>query len=186
MGVLFGAEVYASALRVFANFLLVSVAISLLIWILALLTLRDSEERTSAVLAAMILTVTLLGCMTGYAGGNSRTGVVGDIIPAVLTFFGGLVVYLFGIKSKMSPLTPFLVSAFVVSLFIGYGMGAKKRQLYEIREARKEVCIEVFSDSQVIGNELALQTAVTLFGKRCKKVIDIQHHLDAGHLRSSD
>ena len=186
MGILFGAEVYASALRVFANFLLVSVAISLLMWILLLVTLRDNEEKSSAVLAAMILTVTLLGCMTGYAGGNSRTSVVGDVIPAVLTFFGGLVVYLFGVKSKMSPLTPFLVSAFVVSLFIGYGMGAKKRQLFEIREARKEVCIEVFSDPQVIGNELALQTAATLFGRRCKSVIDIAGHLELGHLRSSD
>lgn len=185
MDILFGAEVYASALRVFANFLLVSVAISLLIWLLALLVLRDSEERKSAILAALILTVTLLGCMTGYAGGNSRTGVVGDIIPAVLTFFGALVVYLFGVKSTTSPVTPFLVSAFVVSLFIGYGMGAKKRHLFEIREARKEICIEVFSDSQIISNELALQTAVTLFGKQCKKVIDLSNHLEASHSRSS-
>ena len=186
MGILFGAEIYASALRVFANFLLVSVGVSLLIWTISLVTLRDSEERSATVLAAMILTVTLLGCMTGYAGGNSRTGVVGDIIPAVLTFFGGLVVYLFGVKSKMSLLTPFLVSAFVVSLFIGYGMGAKKRQLFEIKEARREVCIEVFSDPQIIGNELALQTAVTLFGKRCEKVIAIAHHPEYGHLRSAD
>ena len=179
MGFLFDAEVYASALRAFANFLLVSIVISLLIWIIVLLTIRDSEERESVVLAAMILTVTLLGCMTGYAGGNSRTGVVGDIIPAVLAFFGALVVYLFGIKSKISPLTPFLVSAFVVSLFIGYGLGAKKRHLFELTEARREVCINVFSDSQVMGNELALKTAVTLFGTRCKNVIDIPQNLEA-------
>lgn len=184
MSILFNSEVYYSALRVFANFFLVSAAISFLIWIFTLLTLRGIEERTSPVLAAMILAVTLLGCMTGYAGGNSRTGVVGDIIPAVLTFFGGLVVYLFGIKSKMSPLTPFLVSAFVVSLFIGYGMGAKKRHLFEMREARKEICIEVFSDAQIIGNQLALKSAVTLFGKRCKKVIDIPLHLEDDYLRS--
>ena len=51
---------------------------------------------------------------------------------------------------------------------------------------RVQSALRFFSDSQVIGNEQALQTAVTLFGKRCKRVIDIPNQLDAGHLRSSD
>lgn len=174
MDILFAPEVYISALRVFANFLLVSVVISLLIWAISATILQRNEEKSTTTVALMICTVTLLGCMTGYAGGNSRVGVVGDIIPAVLTFFGGLVVYIFGVKSKMSVLTPFLVSAFVIALFIGYGMGAKKRHLFEIREARKQVCIEVFSDPELIGNEIALDTAITLFGKRCSKVVNIE------------
>ena len=174
MDILFSWDVYNSALRVFANFILVAIVVSFLIWVVALLVLPNGEDKRPASLAAVILTVGLLGAMTGYAGGNSRVGVVGDIIPAILTLLGGIVVYLFGVNSKSSPLAPFLVSALVISLFIGYGLGAKKRHLFETREGRKQVCIDVFSDPDILANESALRTATLLFGKSCKRVVKIE------------
>ena len=179
MDILFGAEVYGSALRVFANFALVAGVVSLVIWFAALSAhgTGEADERVTAL--AMIFAVALLGGMTGYAGGNSREGVVGDVIPAVLTFLSGAVLYFFGLKRQAAPITPFLLSAFVVVLFIGYGMGAKKRQLFDDSRARTErqlqTCLDVFSNADVLGSDKAVQNAALLFGDNCAKIVNLDN-----------
>ena len=48
----------------------------------------------------LVFTIALLGGVAGYAGGLSRVGVVGDIIPAALSLVGGVSIYIFGISKE--------------------------------------------------------------------------------------
>jgi hypothetical protein len=177
---LFGSEVYLSAFRVFFNFLLVSLGATLFFWIFGALSHRP-ESRTEAITAFwMILSVALLGGLTGYAGGNSREGVVGEVIPAVLAFLSGAVLYFFGLEKQPAKITPFLLGAFVVVLFLGFGMGAKKRQLFDDGRARDDrrlqTCIAVFSNADVLASDTAVGHAVNLFGERCDQVVDLSSY----------
>jgi len=46
---------------------------------------------------AILLALALVGACAGTAGGMSRVGAVGSIVPAFLGLLGGLSIYLFGI-----------------------------------------------------------------------------------------
>lgn len=173
----FGSEVYFSAFRVFFNFLVVSLGVTLAFWFLGLVSHKPDNRSEAIVAFWMILSVALLGGLTGYAGGNSRDGVVGDVIPAVLAFLSGAVLYFFGLQRQPAKITPFLLGAFVVVLFLGFSMGAKKRQLFDDARTRDDrrlqTCINVFSNAEVLASDTAVRRAVNLFGERCDQVVDL-------------
>ncbi|MDA4846916.1 hypothetical protein [Hoeflea poritis] len=175
--IFFGSEIYLSAFRVFFNFFIVSLGVGIVFWILCAISHKPNNRVEALVAFWMILAVALLGGLTGYAGGNSRDGVVGDVIPAVLAFLSGAVLYFFGLERQPAKITPFLLGAFVVVLFLGFGMGAKKRQLFDDGRARDDrrlqTCIDVFSDAEVLASDTAVDHAVELFGERCDKVVDL-------------
>lgn len=178
--IFFSSNIYYSAFRVFFNFLFVSIAASVIFWLLSIWTHRPGNKTDAVVAFWMILSVALLGGLTGYAGGNSREGVVGDVIPAVLAFLSGAVLYFFGLEKQPAKITPFLLGAFVVVLFFGFGMGAKKRQLFEDKQTQNDrkfqTCIDVFTNADLLASDVAVGHAVKMFGDRCAKVVDLSKY----------
>jgi hypothetical protein len=79
-------------------------------------------DEIPAVLGA-IFVVALFGGLVGFHGGNSRVGVVGDLIPAVVTLVAGFAAYLFGLPDKRpGPYMFPLLGGFIVTLFISWSM----------------------------------------------------------------
>lgn len=79
--------------------------------------------------AGYALPVVLLGYISGYLTGISRTAAVASVIPAVLTFVGGLSIYLFGYKSGANVIAAgYSVFLFGFSIFYGIQVGAFERE----------------------------------------------------------
>jgi hypothetical protein len=77
--------------------------------------------------------VVLLGYVSGYLTGISRTAAVGNLIPAVLTIVGGLIIYLFRTKSDHNiGSIGFSVSVFALSIFYGIQVGAFQREYRQV------------------------------------------------------
>lgn len=115
----------------------------------------------------LMLSVSILGGVAGYAGGLSRVGVVGEIIPAALSLVGGVVVYVFGVNQSKGATVAVLVTAFALSLFVNYGVSAKLRQPGEKLQQRLEICTKLFADSQLYQNKDVLKLADDRFWNMC-------------------
>jgi hypothetical protein len=83
-----------------------------------------------------------LGGLTGQLGGSSREGVVGDVVPAILTLVGAYAAYILGEKRSRSPYLLMNGFSFVLAFFIMYNMSSIWRQDSEAFE----FCRGVFSD----------------------------------------
>lgn len=111
------------------------------------------SARFSRLLVSMLFLMSYLGLAVGILGGWSRIGVVGDVITAVLGFFGGLTVYLFDRnKARTFAIIP-SVLAFTVSVFVGYQLGAEVRNPIERSLAYRDMCMAAFSNSDVLTTE---------------------------------
>lgn len=131
---------------------------SIVLFGVARLTSREGR-KLGAISFYSIIGVAILGGVSGYAGGLSRTGVVGDIIPAALSLLGGLVVYLFGVDQSKGPRIAILVISFTVALFVNYTAAAKLREPGEQLQKRLEICTRLFSDVQLYKDEAAMKRA---------------------------
>lgn len=69
----------------------------------------------------------LCGFVAGYVSGMSRTGVVGNLIPAVLAGLGGLMVYVFGSDTRYKTIVGYCITLFVLSVLIGLEHGSVLR-----------------------------------------------------------
>jgi hypothetical protein len=72
--------------------------------------------------------ISLLAFVTGYLTGMSRTGAVGNVLPAVLAFIGGMNIYVFGTENKHKMIIGYCVSLFIVILFYGVHRGSVLRE----------------------------------------------------------
>jgi hypothetical protein len=66
----------------------------------------------------------------GWLAGNSRTPVLGTLLPAVLTFLGGFLIYAFGQDSTSKPFVLVTVPLISLMLYVGTGMGSFERAHY--------------------------------------------------------
>lgn len=69
----------------------------------------------------------LCGFIAGYVSGLSRTGVVGNLVPAVLAGLGGLMVYVFGSDTRYKTIVGYCITLFVLSVVIGLEHGSALR-----------------------------------------------------------
>jgi hypothetical protein len=117
-------------LAVFATALIVCTALSLAVT-LTVYFLGLSRENF-ALLFLSVLAFTLLGFVTGQIMGESREPAVGAILPGVLTFLGGVFIYLIGSKGIQSQaIVSSMVFSFVITLLIGTLYGARLRDEFD-------------------------------------------------------
>ena len=145
--------------------------VSLSIWIAALALDAKNRKNKFRVLCVS-MAVTILGGVAGFAGGLSRVGVVGEIIPAALTFLGGLVVYLFGLKSTDNSSVnngnvAVLVIGFSMGLFLNYAGAAGYRDDSERKQRIVDICVKLFADPQLYSSKLMADNAGAVFWKMC-------------------
>lgn len=75
-----------------------------------------------------VFMLAVVGGLCGQLGGGSREGVVGELLPALFTLFGGFMAYYLGAKRDRSGKVAVNTLAFVLSFFVLYNVSAIWRQ----------------------------------------------------------
>ena len=81
--------------------------------------------------APFIFLVALVGGLCGHLGGSSRDSVVGALLPALFSLFGGYIAYYLGAKKDQSGKIAVNTLAFLLSFFFLYSVSATWRQANE-------------------------------------------------------
>ncbi|MDA4846078.1 hypothetical protein [Hoeflea poritis] len=131
---------------------------------------RENNEA-GQVLGALFV-VAIFGGLVGYHGGNSRVGVVGDLIPAVLTLVAGFAAYLFGVPDKKpGPYMIPLLGSFIVTVFITWGMGASNSGANDDIKAYVERCFAIYTSA--LEADDGISALDTKLGDYCDYAFDI-------------
>lgn len=127
-------------------------------------------DRTKV--AVLVLGVAIVGAVAGFAGGTSRVGVVGDIIPAALVLLGGgLALHLFGVDLSKGLIASVCASAFALALGLGFAMGSGQRGPSERYATWTETCRNTFTSPDVLASDAATTRAVRFFGQPCAELL---------------
>lgn len=145
--------------------LLVSIGLSVLIVGGASYLLSKPQERKS--LFVLICGLATLGAVAGVAGGTSRVGVVGDVIPAALALAGGVAAYLFGVDRSQGLVASFCAAAFALALGIGYATGAGNRTVADNKADNLTFCRALFVDAEMWGDDRSFCRVASIFGDQC-------------------
>jgi tryptophan-rich sensory protein len=86
----------------------------------------DSAQERKGLLI-LLVAFAILGVGTGYLAGLSREPVAGQVLPAVLSLFAGLTVFLVSKDHAARVLVSLSVVAFAVSLLVGSVWGSRMR-----------------------------------------------------------
>ena len=78
-------------------------------------------------LLIVLAAFSILGIGIGYLSGLSREPVGGEVLPAVLSLFAGLTVFLIGKDKADRVIVALSVFAFAVTLFVGSLWGSRMR-----------------------------------------------------------
>lgn len=155
---------FSDALTLFGLFAASCAATLLLAWMLS-----PNEDKRP--LLGLIAGLAMLGTVAGYAGGLSRTAVVGDIIPAALALAGGAAAYLFGTDRSKGLIASICAVAFGAALFLGFASGAAKRGTIETWQATVSFCRDWTTDSDILSDDKAWFRAATLYGDLCTQIL---------------
>ena len=81
---------------------------------------------------ALVFALSLIGIVTGQITGLSRSGAVGDVLPAVLGLLGGIMIYLIGEHGvRLQSAVIMAVVGLTINLVVGIYWGSHSRQLVE-------------------------------------------------------
>lgn len=97
-------------------------------------------QSTSRLVSASI-PISVIGFLAGYLTATSRSGAVGNVLPAILGLIGGANIYVFGKDSTHKVLVSFCACMLAIMLFYGTQYGAYRRELgreFRIMEAMKQ------------------------------------------------
>lgn len=131
--------------------------------------LSEPEERKS--LFILIFGLATLGAVAGIAGGTSRIGVVGDVIPAALALVGGVAAYIFGVDRSQGLVASFCAAAFALALGVGYATGAGNRAVTDNKAGNIEFCRSLFAQPEIWKDDRAFCRVATIFGEQCNWMI---------------
>lgn len=94
---------------------------------------KDPKPYWAVVRGALpfIFLVALVGGLSGHLGGSSRDSVVGSVLPALFSLFGGYIAYYLGAKKDQSGKIAVNTLAFLLSFFFLYSISATWRQSNE-------------------------------------------------------
>ncbi len=145
---------------------------------------REFVGVASRKLPVLIFLMAFMGAAVGIAGGWSRTGVVGDLMPAVLGFAGGLAVYLFGTKNRHTFIVVPSLFSFTISVFSGFVLGSELRSPVENYHKYRDLCFDAFSDAEIMSSEDAYCRFFSGAGSQCWRVL-FHNNLDARKVLSS-
>lgn len=122
-------------------FILVLVLTGLAVFLFLLVLLRASIHRMTAderrdILGKSIagLPLAVTGIIIGYLTGASREPATDALLPAALTFIGGIGIFVSRKGKNVTWTTGFVTLAFTVSLMFGVGLGANVRERHEAAE----------------------------------------------------
>ncbi len=138
---------------------------------LAVARAGELETHGPRTVALLVGGVAFVGASAGYAGGLSRDGVVGDIVPAVLAIVGGASAYLFGAKEEPKLVAAPVAAALALSLILGYETGADKRGGFEARLDIIDRCLTAFSAPALLTEDSAFCRFPEGMGKMCAYAI---------------
>lgn len=130
---------------------------------------RARARRVRSALFAVSVTLGLLGMAVGVMTALSRDPVVGAVMPAILTLFGGAVVYIIkpsGKRTHIFALAGF--SMFVFQLIVGGFWGAKLRTASELAQKQTEMNLDY---ERAIKKEIT-NLAVELKKKENSSILD--------------
>jgi hypothetical protein len=96
--------------------------------------------------APFIFLVALVGGLCGHLGGSSRDSVVGSLLPALFSLFGGYIAYYLGAKKDQSGKIAVNTLAFLLSFFFLYSVSATWRQSNEAAD----FCRGVYSNPDYV------------------------------------
>ena len=157
------------------KFLLVALGAGFLVFIPTCFLFRGTTQAESWYIRAQALTLILgaafLGAAAGYAGGLSRVGVVGDIIPAALALAGGVSAYLFGVDRSQGVIASVVAAAFGVSLVVSFSAGAERRSHFDLFDHVRTSCYSSLSDGDLLGNREAFCRYSKVMGITCLKAL---------------
>jgi len=122
-------------------------------------------------LGILIVGLAVLGSVAGIAGGISRVGVVGDIIPAALGLVAGVSFYLFGVDQSKGIVASLCATAFALALGFGYAAGAGNRDIRDRFDRNLAFCSDGFSNPEILNNDRAFMRFSDLFGTTCIQMI---------------
>ncbi len=165
------------ALTSFLSVAIVGAAVALTA-LLSIISIVYERREIGSVLGALFV-MALFGGLVGFQGGNSRIGVVGDVIPAVVTLVAGVAAYLFGVSErKPGPLLFPLLGAFVATLFMGYSMGSANRAGAQSEALADEQCFKALTDPEILKSEAAFARAQQVFGGTCERWWEVDGNPD--------
>jgi hypothetical protein len=154
-------------LSALAPFLLFSLVVIFEAWY------RKSARRDTILVIVLLFGVTAIGVCAGFAGGLSRTGAVGSIIPAMFTLLGGLTVYLFGVDSTRGAIASLTGACLAISLFFSYAVAAQLRNTGDELREERAFCVKAYSDGNILGKKDALDAFEMRFRRRCKPLLSM-------------
>jgi peptidoglycan/LPS O-acetylase OafA/YrhL len=136
-------------LKVLWPILVVSVLIALIITFLV----GKSNDRKE--IFFVVISFSMLGMVIGYLSGVSRTPTLNNVLPAVLSLIGGLIVYLVGKDSSNRIIICIALFALAFTLVIGSEWGATTR----------EVADEFKHSTQYLERQAFIEREVNIFRK---------------------
>ncbi len=130
---------------------------------LASLVQREKIKEIGMILVAL----SMIGASAGLAGGMSRVGAVGSIIPAFLGMLGGLSIYLFGVDRSNGLIASFGAVALSLSLIFAYTAGSQFRNIGDDHREIRSICAGAYTDHQLLSDEPAFKKFHDRFGALC-------------------
>ena len=140
---------------------------------IATLTSVIFERRGWRTTLTLTGALALVGASAGIAGGMSRIGVVGDIVPAILGLLGAVAVYLFGIDKSRGTIASLGAVALSISFVTGYALASQYRNSNssDYREIRA-ICAAAYSDPNLLADPTALAIFEKAFQDYCPSVLE--------------
>jgi drug/metabolite transporter (DMT)-like permease len=137
------------------------------------ITLHERPARKELVEAGFVLVgIGFVGGAVGELSGLSRTGVVGTVVPAILTAIAGFNVYIFGQQKAESPVVNAAVFVFVASCLLSYNQAAAVRNGRD----QADFCMTQYAETTRSSAKDALQNFETIFGNYCSGVFQRFSH----------
>ncbi|MCQ0093380.1 hypothetical protein [Roseovarius sp. M141] len=138
---------------------------SLIPFVLSLAVQRDRKLEIGIILVVL----SIVGSCAGLAGGMSRIGAVGSIIPAFLGLLGGLSIYLFGVDRSKGLIASFGTAALSLSLIISYTAGSQFRNIGDDHRDIRSICAAAYSDWELLSNGVAYDKFRERLGGLCDR-----------------
>ena len=133
--------------------------------------IRTSQNYVQSALAIFLalagfgIPISIVAFVSGYMTGSSRTGAVGNLVPAALTLFGGLNIYVFGSESRYKAVIAYCVCLFAIVLFFATELGAYERESGRVTRfeelARQELQIKTIRRNLDLEKDIPIWMTTT-------------------------
>lgn len=111
------------------------------------------KPRVYVQVGVLLFGVAILGATAGFAGGMSRDGAVGAIIPGALTLVGGAALYLFGADRSKGTAVSLTAGCFALALFLAYSSSSQLRNVGDEFRDLREKCAAAYTNDKLLGSE---------------------------------